>query len=86
MCTPGPLTKAEKGLVVSILARIRTAIDAKFAAADPAVGLLALSGKCAAIDSTLNGMAKRCPTGAQRLRVMLIGVLDMWANIKSVMR
>lgn len=90
---PGRARRPTAGPAAATLASIGTCptlrpapIDAKVAAADAAVGLLALSGECAVISTTLGRMTKRCPQGAQRLRVLLGGVFPMWGNIKLVIK
>ncbi|CAM9157671.1 unnamed protein product [Ectocarpus fasciculatus] len=85
--TPKPqhMTKAEKRVAVDIVGRLKTAIDAKDACDVPAVGLLSLSVKCAAINAAL-GSNKCCPAGAERLRELLSPLLAMWKTAKFVIR
>ncbi|CBJ29289.1 hypothetical protein Esi_0142_0031 [Ectocarpus siliculosus] len=82
---PQHMTKAEKRVTVIIVGRLKTAIDAKDACDVPAVGLLTLSVKCAAINAALRSN-KCCPAGAERLRELLSPLLAMWKTAKFVIR
>ncbi|CBJ29306.1 hypothetical protein Esi_0142_0069 [Ectocarpus siliculosus] len=82
---PQHMTKTEKRVAVDVVGRLKTAIDAKDACDVPAVGLLSLSVKCAAINAALRSN-KCCPTGAERLRELLSPLLAMWKTAKFVIR
>ncbi|CAM9109909.1 unnamed protein product [Ectocarpus sp. 6 AP-2014] len=82
---PQHMTKAEKRVAVDIVGRLKTAIDAKDACDVPAVGLLTLLVKCAAINAALRSN-KCCPAGAERLRELLSPLLAMWNTAKFVIR
>ncbi|CAN0335103.1 unnamed protein product [Ectocarpus sp. 12 AP-2014] len=82
---PQRMTKAEKRVAVDVVGRLKTAIDAKDACDVPAVGLLSLSIKCAAINAALRSN-KCCPAGAERLQELLSPLLAMWKTAKFVIR
>ncbi|CAM9316471.1 unnamed protein product [Ectocarpus sp. 4 AP-2014] len=82
---PKHMTKAEKRVAVDVVGRLKTAIDSKDACDVPAVGLLSLSVKCAAINAALRSN-KCCPAGAERLRELLSPLLAMWKTAKFVIR
>ncbi|CAM9436074.1 unnamed protein product [Ectocarpus sp. 4 AP-2014] len=82
---PQHMTKAEKRVAVAVVGRLKTAIDSKDACDVPAVGLLSLSVKCAAINAALRSN-KCCPAGAERLRELLSPLLAMWKTAKFVIR
>ncbi|CAM9571776.1 unnamed protein product [Ectocarpus sp. 13 AM-2016] len=82
---PQRMTKAEKRVSVDVVGRLKTAIDANDACDVPAVGLLSLSVKYAAINTALRSN-KCCPAGAERLRELMSPLLAMWKTAKFVIR
>ncbi|CAM9688561.1 unnamed protein product [Ectocarpus sp. 13 AM-2016] len=82
---PQHMTKAEKRVAIDVVGRLKTAVDAKDACDVPAVGLLSLSVKCAAINAALRSN-RCCPAGAERLQELLSPLLAMWKTAKFVIR